>query len=375
MARISKPVTAGIRGTEKLSRQRQRQKLIDACISALYVHGPTRTTIDKVVRIAAMSPGIVNFYFETKAALLMAVLDYLAVEFEERVLAPLQAMRNEPARALNRLVDLYLDEEIASPRKVSAWYAFWGEASSRSEYQAICGKRDQAFADLVRDLIARLVRRDNIRHLDPDAIALGLIGCLEILWQEIAFHDEAAVDLRGARRRCRSYLASVFPAEFERLIDESGRGYSVVPTPERSSASVSSATQSHQAQLSRPTALAGAIMLVVAELRFADIPAEAGNWPDYHIIAQPGRQAPQRVVVAAIADWQTPVPPTPDAAYDWLAIVICATGHRRIFVIPRQTVQDLLIVKATERPDGRLSDEEQAELQRYEGVNRLRSST
>ena len=79
-------------------RQRQRQKLIEACISALYQHGPSRTTIDKVVAIADMSPGIVNFYFETKAALLVAALEYLAEEFEERVLAPLQGLRGAPVR-------------------------------------------------------------------------------------------------------------------------------------------------------------------------------------------------------------------------------------------------------------------------------------
>ena len=153
-----KPAVAARPG-EKLSRLRQRQKLIDACISALHQHGPSRTTIDKVVSIADMSPGIVNFYFETKAALLVATLDYLAVEFEEKVLLPLAALRETPVLALRRLVELYLDPDITTPRKVSVWYAFWGEASARHEYSEICGKRDLAFADLVRDLMARRTAR------------------------------------------------------------------------------------------------------------------------------------------------------------------------------------------------------------------------
>src|ERR1700733_249168 len=98
---------------QKLLRLRQRQKLIDACITALHLHGPSRTTIDKVVAIADMSPGIVNFYFETKAALLVAALEHLAVEFEERVQVPLEALRTDPVRALPRLIELYLDPEIA----------------------------------------------------------------------------------------------------------------------------------------------------------------------------------------------------------------------------------------------------------------------
>jgi len=69
-------------------RQRQRQRLIDACISALHIYGPSRTTVEKVVALADLSPGIVRFYFDSKAAMLVASLDHLAREFEERVLAP-----------------------------------------------------------------------------------------------------------------------------------------------------------------------------------------------------------------------------------------------------------------------------------------------
>ena len=54
-------------------------------------------------------------------------------------------------------MDLYLDADIASPRKVSVWYSFWGEASSRQEYYDICGKKDEDFAALVRELMQRLI--------------------------------------------------------------------------------------------------------------------------------------------------------------------------------------------------------------------------
>ena len=118
---------------------RQRQRLIDACISALHIYGPSRTTVEKVVAIAKMSPGIVRFYFASKAAMLVASLQFLAAEFEEQLLVPVSRLKSRPVAALQLMVDLYLDPEIASPRKVSVWYAFWGEASSRQEYYDICG--------------------------------------------------------------------------------------------------------------------------------------------------------------------------------------------------------------------------------------------
>ena len=193
---------------------RQRQRLIDACISALHMYGPSRTTVEKVVAIAKMSPGIVRFYFDSKAAMLVASLQFLASEFEEQVLVPVARLRATPVAALQLLVDLYLDPDIASPRKVSVWYAFWGEASSRQEYYDICGQKDESFATLVRELIENLINQTSQTHLEPDGVALGLIGALEMLWQDFAFQTEEALDRGAAKERCMAYLRSVFPGQF-----------------------------------------------------------------------------------------------------------------------------------------------------------------
>ena len=199
---------------ERASRVRQRQRLIDACISALHIHGPSRTTVEKVVALADMSPGIVRFYFDSKDAMLLASLAYLAAEFEERVMVPVALLRETPVAALGRLVELYLDPDIASPRKVSVWYSFWGEASSRQEYYDICGRKDEDFAALVRDLIARVVAMTGDDHLDTDGITLGLIGALEVLWQGFAFQSEADIDREAARKQSMGFLRSVFPGQF-----------------------------------------------------------------------------------------------------------------------------------------------------------------
>src|ERR1700688_578630 len=198
----------------RASSARQRLRLINACISALHIHGPSRTTVEKVVAIAGMSPGIVRFYFASKAAMLVASLEYLAAEFEQRVLMPVMRLRAEPVKALTLLVDLYLDPDIARLRNVSVWYSFSGEASSRQEYYDICGKKDERFADLVRELIGRLISETGAVQLDADGVALGLIGALEILWQDFAFQTEERIDRTAAHRRCLAYLRSVFPQQF-----------------------------------------------------------------------------------------------------------------------------------------------------------------
>jgi len=213
-ARKRKHKAEGAGPRVRAGRSRQRQRLIDACIAALHIHGPSRTTVEKVVAIAKMSPGIVRFYFDSKAAMLVAALKFLAAEFEERVLVPVTLLKSTPVAALKLLVELYLDPEIASPRKVSVWYAFWGEASARQEYYDICGQKDESSAKLVRELVESLIRSTAQPHLDPDGIALGLIGVLEILWQDIAFQTERDLDRAQAVRRAMAFLQSIFPGCF-----------------------------------------------------------------------------------------------------------------------------------------------------------------
>jgi TetR/AcrR family transcriptional regulator, transcriptional repressor of bet genes len=321
---------------EKLLRLRQRQKLIDACITALHLHGPSRTTIDKVVAIADMSPGIVNFYFQTKAALLVAALDFLADEFEAQVLAPLAAMRHNPVLALTELVRLYLDPEIASPRKVSVWYAFWGEASSRREYYAICGKRDEAFAGLVRELIAQLIVQSHAPHLNADAIALGLIGCLEMIWQDIAIRGETEIDRQTARGRCQDYLRSIFPDQF-------GRVQTLEHAPPASSTLLPPGPVqviSPPEQRTPAYVRTGSVMLVASELTLGGIPAAPApaNNAGYDIVAQPGDRALQRVAVVCMpADQKQLTLEQTEGAFEWIAIVQWNGGNqpqRRIFIAP-----------------------------------------
>ncbi len=214
-SRRAAPRRAGARTPRpRLSAGRQRQRLIDACISALHIYGPSRTTVAKVVAIARLSPGIVRFYFKSKGAMLVASLRFLATEFEQQVLEPVGSLRHSPVQALQKMVELYLDPAVASTRKVSVWYAFWGEATAREEYLEICGQKDQRFADMVLELIGRMIEESGQRHLDADAIALGLIGVLEMLWQGFAFQAEEDIDRAAARRRCMAYLSSVFPGHF-----------------------------------------------------------------------------------------------------------------------------------------------------------------
>jgi phenylpropionate dioxygenase-like ring-hydroxylating dioxygenase large terminal subunit len=85
----------------------------------------------------------------------------------------------------------------------------------------------------VRELIERLIVETARPHLNPDGIALGLIGALEIMWQDFAFRTEHNIDRAAAKRRCMAYLRSVFPGQFRVAGDGSPRLATASATPVR----------------------------------------------------------------------------------------------------------------------------------------------
>lgn len=195
--------------------QARRRQIVEAAVTTVARLGLSRTTIEQVARTAKVSPGTVMGYFPSKDDLLIAVLHDLAEEFDGARRTALAAAGDDPAAALLALIDANFDSKLTEPRKVAVWYAFWGEAKARRTYMAICGRLDEVHLADQRRLCARLIDAGGYTHLDPEAVALGLNGVMEGLWQSILVEGRR-FDRGRARRLCRAFLAGLFPHEFDR---------------------------------------------------------------------------------------------------------------------------------------------------------------
>ncbi len=192
---------------------RRRDDLIEATIDTIAEHGLSNLTLSKVAGRAGLTGAMINFHFNSKEALLAATLNRLYEEYATAVEAAMRARDTDPCAALQALVERHFDARLADPRKIAVWYAFWGEASARSDYMAICGSRDRDEDALMRALCRDVVDRDGYDAVVPDAIAAGLSGILEESWQSFLIDDSAAA--RQARRKtCDDFLRSVFPRSF-----------------------------------------------------------------------------------------------------------------------------------------------------------------
>jgi TetR/AcrR family transcriptional repressor of bet genes len=191
-----------------------RAAILAATIEVIARHSLSGTTVERVAVAAGVAPGTVILHFKRKEALLVEVLEHLAQEFDQARRAAIAGAAEDPVGALDRLIEVNFDPKVSDPAKVAVWYAFWGEAGSRSVYLERAGAIDNSYhADLVR-ICADLVDRGGYGAVDAEAAAIGLIGTIEYLWQDIMVAGRR-FDRARARRMVRAYLANVFPRHFQ----------------------------------------------------------------------------------------------------------------------------------------------------------------
>jgi TetR/AcrR family transcriptional repressor of bet genes len=195
------------------SAEQTRAAILAATTKVIAQHSLSGTTVERVAVAAGVAPATVILHFKRKEALLVAALEELAHEFEQARQQALAGAGEDPVAALNRLIDVTFDPQVSDPAKIAVWYAFWGEAGSRSVYLERCGSIDTVYFADIEKICADLVRRGNYAHVDAKAAAMGLVGSIEYLWQEIMVAGPA-FDRERARRTVRTYLANLFPQYF-----------------------------------------------------------------------------------------------------------------------------------------------------------------
>jgi len=140
----------------KMPRDDRRLQLIEATVQVIARQGYARTTMSEVARLAGLSHGLVNFHFQSKENLLLETLLYLTEEYHANWRRDVDAAGEAVADQLFALMMADFNPAICTTDRLSAWSAFWGEASSRPMYQDRCGSFDLAYDAFFETLCAQM---------------------------------------------------------------------------------------------------------------------------------------------------------------------------------------------------------------------------
>jgi len=195
------------------SKDRRRVELIEATITAIAKNGLVGTRLADVAMAAGVSYGVVSFYFKSKDALLLATLTHLAEEYEAEVARALARADDTPAAKLEAIVETDFSANIAEPKKIAAWTAFWSESRSHRQFQKRCVELQDAYYAATYELCLEIAEAGNYKDIDPSAVATALNGLVNGLWVEMQIRGSGFTRTQG-RRACRALLAAAFPGEF-----------------------------------------------------------------------------------------------------------------------------------------------------------------
>jgi TetR/AcrR family transcriptional regulator, transcriptional repressor of bet genes len=181
---VSVQVTArnfSSRNRKHQSEFRKRQ-LIEATMDCIDRLGLSQTTLARIAERVGISQGNVVFHFHSKEALLDQTLSHLSDEYHNNWLSALAAAPADACSQLRAVVASSFTPKICNRRKISVWFAFWGESRSRPKYMRVCGANDKAFSDQLLNLCQRIETQSTTR-LPAATAALSIEGMIDGLWQ------------------------------------------------------------------------------------------------------------------------------------------------------------------------------------------------
>jgi TetR/AcrR family transcriptional regulator, transcriptional repressor of bet genes len=196
-------------------KEARKVQLMEATIDCIAAHGFADLTLADVAKAAGLSVGIVNFYFRSKDVLLIETLRHLVADYVKQTNENIRSAGTTAAAQIDAMIESDFHRTIANRKRVTVWYAFWGETRWRPEFLKICQQLSDSFHDETRAAFARLIAEGGYSDIDPDLVARGFDAMIDGLWLDMLINPKA-VERDAAKQVVRTYLAGIFPNEFGR---------------------------------------------------------------------------------------------------------------------------------------------------------------
>ncbi len=204
----------GPTGRRTATKAVRRQQLIEATIDSIARHGIGGTTMSTVTEGAGLSLGLVNFHFKTKQNLFEETLLYLAREHHEQWKKAHRAGGLSAADMLEAIVVSHFHPRICTQRKLSVWFAFYGEAGRRDVYRSLIEDIDTERFRTTIALIEAIQSEGGYGGPAARQVALGLESLYDGMWLNILLYPGDYTRTAG-KDHVMAYLVSLYPRHFE----------------------------------------------------------------------------------------------------------------------------------------------------------------
>ncbi len=136
----------------------------------------------EIARAAGLTPGLVHYHFADKREILLALVDDIAREAEERAQRALARVAGNQQRRLEAYLDAFLSlepEPEPDPEAVACWVAVAAEAIREPRVRKSFAAAISAQGHALRGLVAGALRARRRNPREANAIAAALLATLQ----------------------------------------------------------------------------------------------------------------------------------------------------------------------------------------------------
>ncbi len=179
----------------------RREQIIQATIQCLARDGYARLTMKTLAREATVSQGILHYYFEDKATILVAVLETVTAELDQRIAQAQAGDNNTPGQRLRAIIHTCLATTQTYPELWRVYIQLWGEMMHNERLLAINADLYVRTRRQVTALLTLGIRAGAFRSVDVTQAAAVIVGLIDGMALQLTF-DPQALPLTMAVQCC-----------------------------------------------------------------------------------------------------------------------------------------------------------------------------
>ena len=182
----------------------RRDQIVRATIRCLARDGYAGLTMKRVAAEAAVSQGILHYYFRDKAAMLAAAARRVTVDLDRRVATDSRGARDARAR-LRAVIRACLRTAVDNRDFWTVFIEFWGEAFHERRLAAVNRQAYARARRLIGAGLARGIAAGEFRRVNVEEAAVVVLAMLDGLSLQLTF-DRGLMTLPRAARAAETAL-------------------------------------------------------------------------------------------------------------------------------------------------------------------------
>ncbi len=158
----------------------RRIQIARALLKVMAKNGYEGATVADVAKVAKIAPGLVHYHFKNKLEILLAAVDELTKDYEERLDRHLKVANGDPDRELRVFIDahLHLGKE-ADPEALACWIDISGESLREPRVRKAFARIMVGSAARLADILKRGTALELFSCEEPEVAAAAVVATIQ----------------------------------------------------------------------------------------------------------------------------------------------------------------------------------------------------